>query len=333
MEEVLAVGDVVGRRRVALSHAEDDRRGVRQVPGPLRGGHHDGGRAVGLDAAVEQAQWLAHPRAREVVVQRELAAPHERLRVVLRVLPERERDLGEIRLEGPVPPLVTRRDPRVELRGRAGAVGQVEVHEHVGHRVGVEPATRATGARAGPEGGVAVPAHDDEHVPGDPGGDGHRRVLDRRGRRRAAHVDRRTEADRRDPEVRRELLDRRIARRRHHPVDVTDGQAGVRDRLVGDPEHHLDRQPVRAAQVLGLRDADDRRGARQAAHSPASLTGGSPRSRPRRPHRTARRSARRGPAGTRRGPSRRRRDRRGRPGAPAGTRYRDRRSRSRPRSA
>ena len=86
-------------------------------------------RAVGLEAAVEQAERLADPRRREVVVHRQRRPAHQRLLVELRVRAERHRDLAGVGGLDVEELLVAGRDQRVELRGAARAVGEVEVEQ------------------------------------------------------------------------------------------------------------------------------------------------------------------------------------------------------------
>ena len=228
--------------------------------------HDDGRRGVGLDATVELAERLADPWRREVVVHRERYPAHQRLLVELRVLAERDRDLAGIGGQDVEQLLITRRDERVELRRAARAVREVEVEQDVGDRAAVEAAPWARHSLARAERGVAVPADDHEHVLGNAGAHCERRVLQRRSGARAAHVHRGRDVKVFDAEVRRQLFARRVARRRDHAVDVGDREAGVGDGRGRGFEHQLDGQTGRAAHIVGLADADDRRAAPDAVH-------------------------------------------------------------------
>ena len=59
---------------------------------------------------------------------------------MLRVRAERDRDLAGVRVARAVQQLVAHRDPRIELRGRARAVRQVEVEDGVADGARVHPA-------------------------------------------------------------------------------------------------------------------------------------------------------------------------------------------------
>ena len=218
---------------------------MREITGPL-GPAHDRPRPRSRSRRSSRTAGTARSThgAREVVVHRQLPAAHQRLRVMLRVLAgTRSRPRRVSVSQRSVQLLVARRDPAVELRGRPRAVRKVEVDEHVGDRVRVQaaPGTRAPGP--GPERRVAVPADDHQHVVRDTGGDRHRRVLDRGDRRRAAHVHRRRERDGREcrgsPPAPRPSCSPAAASTPSMSATV---RPGVRDRLSGDPQHHLDRQ-------------------------------------------------------------------------------------------
>ena len=137
--------------------------GLREVARALERRDHHGRRAVGLEAAVEEAERLRHPRRREVLVHRERAVAHHRLLVVVRVLAAGERDRAGIGGQGSVELLMTGGDPAVELRRGARAVGKVEVDEGVGDRAAVDATPRAPHAGTVAEGRVAVPTDHDEH--------------------------------------------------------------------------------------------------------------------------------------------------------------------------
>ena len=107
--------------------------------------------------------------------------------------------------------------------------------------------------------------------------DRERRVLQRGGRARAAHVHGGREPERVDAEVGGELLAGRVAGRRDDAVDVGGGEPGVGDGGVGRLQDQLDGRERRAADVVGLADADDRGASSEAeavvAHETADATG------------------------------------------------------------
>ena len=251
---------------------------MREVAGPFHGAHDHRGRAVGLEAAVEEAERLGHPARVEVFVHRERGAAHQGLVVQLRVRAERHRDLAGVRIAGAVELFVPHRDPAVELRGGTRAVREVVVEHRVADRAAVETAPRPGDAFAVAERGVAVPTHGDEDVVGDTRAHRERGVLQRRDRARAAHVHGGREPERVDAEVGGELFARRVPGRRDDPVDVGRAQTGVGDRGVGRLEDQLDGEERRATDIVRLADPHDRRPATKAfvpsvAHEGRTLPG------------------------------------------------------------
>ena len=265
MEQVGAVGDVVRGRGMTLGATEQHDGSLLQIACALDRRHDHRGRAVGLEAAIEEAERFRHPRRREVVVHRQLAAAHHGLLVEVRVLAAGERDRPGVGRQRAVELLMTGRDPAVELRGGARAVRKVEVDERVGDCGTVDALAGPTGAGAGAERRVAVPTDDDEHRVGDARGHRGRGVHDARAGARAAHVRGRRVTHVGHAEVRGELFDRRVTGRRHDPVDVGGRQPRVGDRVGRGREHELDRQSIRRPFVRGLGDARDRDRAREAA--------------------------------------------------------------------
>ncbi len=182
---------VVGRHHLlvlarALRGADDDRRRLLQVPGPLQGRHDQGLASVALLAAVEQVQRLDDPPAVLVVLQRDRLLVEESLGVVGRVV------------------AVGHRHPAEVLAGGAGLV-HVAPAEH-GHPLGrCEQAERGVpaevrglgvgrdrpvlhaGAEAVP--GPLVEGPVDDHDIRDALGHRHGRLLDRAAGRTAAVVD------------------------------------------------------------------------------------------------------------------------------------------------
>ncbi len=242
---------------MAFGAREDHGRRVGHVARAVDRAHDDRGRTVGLQAAVVEAERLGDPARVEVFVHAQRRAAHEGALVELRVRAEGHRDLSGVGVERAVQLLVPHRDPRIELRGGTRAVRQVEVEDDVADRAAVETTPRTRDSFAGPEGRVAVPTHDDEHVLGDARRDRERGVLQRRGRARATHVHGRGEAQGVDAEVGGELLARGVSRGRNDAVDVGRSEARVGDRRVGSLEDQLDRREGRAAHVVRLADSDD----------------------------------------------------------------------------
>ena len=240
--------------------ARQDHRGlVGKIARPLARAHDDRGRAVGLQAAVVEAERLRHPARVEVLAHRQGSAAHQRPLVQLRVRSEGHRDLAGVGVARPVELLVPHCDPRIELRGGTRSVRQVVVEHDVADRAGVHPASGAGYAFTRPERRVSVPSDDDEHVARYPRGDRQRRVLQRRHGTRAAHVHRGREPQRVDAEVRGQLFARRVSGRWDDPVDIGRGEPRVGDRGVGGLQDQLDGQERRAAHVVGFADPDDRR--------------------------------------------------------------------------
>ena len=98
--EQRVVVEVVGHHLVLLRDALRERvdvhRRLAQVARPLRAGDHDRERAVGLEAVVEEAQRLGDPARVHVLLAGQRLVAHGRVRVAVRVLAERERDVREV---------------------------------------------------------------------------------------------------------------------------------------------------------------------------------------------------------------------------------------------
>ncbi|MCZ7524915.1 MAG: hypothetical protein M5U14_00095 [Acidimicrobiia bacterium] len=240
-----------------------------EVAGLLGRRDHHRGRAVGLEAAVVAAERLGDPGGGEVVVHGEAPAGHDGPLVEVGVLAAGEGHRPGVGVLDPVLELVAGRDPPVELGRALHAVGEEEVEEHVGERPGVEGAPGEAGPGPGPEGRVAVPADDHEHVAGHPAGDGQRRGLDGGDRAGPTHVRRDGEGEVRDTQVGGELLAPRVAGRRDDAVDVGRGEPGVGDGGRRGLEHQLDGQVGRGPAEVGLGDPRDG-GASPEAHGGGS---------------------------------------------------------------
>ena len=155
LERILAVGDVVCRIGMALGAAEVEDGRVREIARALGRGEHHRRPAIGLEAAVELAQGLGDEGRREVVLEGERLASHQRLLVLVRVLAAGERHPGGILVADPVQVLVAGEDERVELRGAHRAVRQVVVRSRRCRR---RPGRGRSAAASGP-GAAGTPSN------------------------------------------------------------------------------------------------------------------------------------------------------------------------------
>ena len=139
--------DVVGREGTSLGSAHDQDRGLGEIPSALGRGDHDGGRAVGLERAVVEAEGLGDPARLQVLLHAERPAAHQGLRVQLGVAATGQGHVARRLVRDAVELLVAHADPRVELNRQHGAVGQVEVQDLIGggRRSEREPGLPRTG--------------------------------------------------------------------------------------------------------------------------------------------------------------------------------------------
>ena len=163
------VGDRLGRRlgdvdvtvvdnvdAAAPRGALDEHRPVRQVLRPVGAHEHDRDRAVGLEAAVELAERIDDPAAREVVVHRHRLAHHCPL-VVERVRPAEHGDAAEVFAGRAVLQHVGARRHRDFLRRRDDAGAVLELHVPRQAPAAALPEPLSAGARAAVERPVARP--------------------------------------------------------------------------------------------------------------------------------------------------------------------------------
>ena len=250
-----------------LTDPQDHHRRVHQIARLLDSAHHDRRGAVRLHTTVEQPKRFRDHRRREVTLHREFPVAHQCLRMMLGVRAERQRNLAQVSGQCAVELLMAGRDPTVELHRGTRPVRKVKIDDNVRHRVGVHPSLGQPCPRPRSKRRVSVPPDHDQHIVRDATRHGHRRTLQRSHRRRPTHMHRRGVRHRFDTQVRGKLLDRRVTRRRHHAIDVGHREPRVRNGLAGDVQHHLHRQLVGAAQVIGLCHTNNRGATAQSGHS------------------------------------------------------------------
>ena len=216
---------------MAFADARDVDGPFLRVAGTLGGGHDDGGRAVAFEAAVEESQRIGdHPRLLMILEGDRLR--HHRVAVEPGVAAGRHRDLAELARGRAVELHVPPRHRRIELGGRNGADGHLELADHPELRH--LPDSRSDPALGGP-----VASERDQDVPADAGAEDGDRTLHGRDRARAAHRRRRGEAEVGNAEVRDEVLGHDPAGGvRDDPVDVFGSEPGVGDG--GQRRFHLE---------------------------------------------------------------------------------------------
>ena len=205
----------------------DQRRRVGRVARPLGAGDDQRGRAVGLEAEVEQPQRPGDHAGRQVVVHRQRAVVHLGPRVLVGPVAAGDGDGAEVLLVRAVLEHVALGDEAEDLARRQQAVREEELV------VGAVAADARRRHRAEPEAAAAAPVERAVHqdVGGQPGDDGRHRLGDLGGRGHATGTGVAVVVEAGHAEgVDQVVGPHEVHVAAHDAVDVLRRQAGVGDR-------------------------------------------------------------------------------------------------------